>query len=245
MLEYLKTQAVVLTVSPRNESGAIISCYTRQAGSVAAVANGLKKIRSKLASSMLPGNVVYITLVKKTNWHITGAIIVRPLAVLLAEPDVFRLGLVIREVMDNFIPSIEKDETIFNNLVVCLAMLASRHYSLEQKESITYRFLLSLFKRQGVLPNWNICQHDGKKILPNGTIYWYKPKGVICLSCKKHYEDSDMSKISPKLKTMFIDRATTKELLFLDELARKQCQKIINDIYEQEVSRPLYAWAKN
>lgn len=63
MLEHYTT-AIVLKVSPKGEIDSIVTLYTKDFGKVIAKAKSLKKITSKLAGHLMPGNIVQIRLIE-------------------------------------------------------------------------------------------------------------------------------------------------------------------------------------
>jgi recombinational DNA repair protein (RecF pathway) len=64
MLEHYTT-AIVLKVDPRAEVDAAVTLYTKDLGKLTAKAKSLKKITSKLAGHLVPGNIVKIRFIER------------------------------------------------------------------------------------------------------------------------------------------------------------------------------------
>ncbi len=64
MLEHYTT-AIVLDITDKGELDAIITLYTRDFGRINARAKSIKKITSKLAGHLMPGNLVQIRLIER------------------------------------------------------------------------------------------------------------------------------------------------------------------------------------
>ena len=79
MQEYA-TPAIVLDIVDTGESDARVFLFTKAVGRVAARARSLRKIISKLAGHLQPGNIVEVRLVEKKGFQVTDALKVRPVA---------------------------------------------------------------------------------------------------------------------------------------------------------------------
>ncbi len=63
MLEHYTT-AIVLATEPRGEIDAAVTLYTKDFGKLTAKAKSIRKITSKLAGHLVPGNVVRVRLIE-------------------------------------------------------------------------------------------------------------------------------------------------------------------------------------
>ena len=64
MLEHYTT-AISLKIDPKGEIDALVSLYTRDLGKVIAKAKSMRKIMSKLAGHIVPGNIVNVRLIER------------------------------------------------------------------------------------------------------------------------------------------------------------------------------------
>lgn len=73
MQEYL-SEAVVLGIYPNGDMDARISLFTKKFGKLVAKAKSVKKINSKLAGHLQPGNLVRVRLVEKNGLQAADAL---------------------------------------------------------------------------------------------------------------------------------------------------------------------------
>ena len=74
-MEYL-TLGLILSREEGNEADSFLHIYTRDFGRIAAVAKSLRKITSKLSGHLLPGRLVSVRIVERTNggWQAVDAV---------------------------------------------------------------------------------------------------------------------------------------------------------------------------
>lgn len=84
MLEYI-TEAVVLDAEPNGDLDSRISLFTKSFGKLVAKAKSARKITSKLASHLQPGNAVRLRLVEKNGLQVVDALKTSALQVALSD----------------------------------------------------------------------------------------------------------------------------------------------------------------
>ncbi len=80
MQEYL-SEAVVLSAMPNGDMDTRVSLFTKRFGKLKAKAKSARKITSKLAPHLQPGNVVRVRIVEKSGLHVADALKQSSLAV--------------------------------------------------------------------------------------------------------------------------------------------------------------------
>ena len=94
MQEYV-TEAVVLDAVPSAELDVRVSLFTKKFGKLVARAKSVKKITSKLAGHLEPGNVVKIRLVEKKGLQLVDAL--KEKEVSINPPDLYLLNQILHE----------------------------------------------------------------------------------------------------------------------------------------------------
>lgn len=94
MQEYF-TEAVVLNCEPSGDLDSRVSLFTKRLGKLTAKAKSARKIMSKLAGHLQPGNVVNARLVEKSGLHIADALKTSKLSLPL--PDLYFLSRLLPE----------------------------------------------------------------------------------------------------------------------------------------------------
>ena len=68
------TEAIVLDKDPVGEADSQIYLYTKELGRITARAISARKIVSKLASHLEPGNIIQVRLIQKNRFHAADAV---------------------------------------------------------------------------------------------------------------------------------------------------------------------------
>ena len=84
MQEYV-SEAIVLRIGPRREADGAVVLFTRRFGKVAARLRSVRKITSKLAGHLQPGNVVAVRLIEKHGLQAVDAVKKRSLEIAPAD----------------------------------------------------------------------------------------------------------------------------------------------------------------
>jgi len=236
MNHHLKTRAIILHQEPFKESGALITLLTRSSGILHARALGVKKFSSKLASSLLTGNVVYLTLVKNIGWHITGAKVISSSGILLLKAQSFHLTSMVRELLIKIIkPGLDVSE-IYTVTEDYLSLMQNKNIDIATKEKHTYYSILRILAHTGVLPTEYICQVCGNKKIPQGQIHWNISRGYIDKNCLTTITDTPSIALTPHVQrflkldpSVITDSYTTFDKISIG--------KIIADIFEREIEQ--------
>ena len=187
----LKTRGIIIAEEPFGDYGLFIICYTKDAGLITARGTGIKKINAKLRSSVLPGNISYLTLIKQNGWHITGAKVIEGTALKLVDNIKFALTSAVREAVKTIIPEEVYDKAVYELLEGYILFMSRKEILAPTQKVATYRTVIRLLGSQGfaVLPDR--CAHCGKKLTRNEIITYGKKKGFLCALCVKHLNISE------------------------------------------------------
>ena len=235
-MEHTKTSAIILSREPIFEYDGSIVAFTRAHGKMNLIAKGLYKQSAKLSAVLLSSNLVYLTLTKGTRWHITGAKTTLPFSNRLCEPRLLYLSSIVREILIELFPEEERSDAIFEKAQNCFTLLVSKKHSLRAKELIVYRFILAVFKEQGLLPDFSKCATDKKKIEKDKPRYWEENRGILCKVCVKKV-DSEVIEL-PKSFTSIAEYTTQNKL---SKKERIGISKMVQDIYSHEHHEKLIA----
>jgi recombinational DNA repair protein (RecF pathway) len=94
MREYVG-EAVVLSSDPNGDLDSRVALFTKEHGKLTAKAKSARKVTSKLAGHLQPGNVVRVRLVEKHGLQVADALKQSVLGV--SPPDLFRLNALLGE----------------------------------------------------------------------------------------------------------------------------------------------------
>ena len=238
-----KTNALILLRKPLRESYGSITAFTKAFGKMHLTAMGLYKPSAKLSSALLPGNLVYLTLSKGVRWHITGAKTIESFAKKLFEPRLLYLSSIVRELLLELFPDEEAHDDIFNKAVECFELLASAKHSVVTKELIVYRFVLSVFDSQGLLPDFSRCARERRILAEDEQRYWKKEIGILCRQCAT--KDGKGSLPLPE-SIAAVSTYTTKNHLSKKE--RESITTMVQDIYQNDHNanlQSLTVWQKS
>ena len=100
MLEYV-SEAVVLDREENGDLDAVSFIFTKKFGRLRAKAKSVRKITSKLASHLEPGNLSQVRLVEKNGFQITDALKQTRLGI--APPDLYLLNQLLPEAEPDFL----------------------------------------------------------------------------------------------------------------------------------------------
>lgn len=100
MLEYI-SEAVVLDREENGDLDVVSFIFTRKFGKLRAKAKSARKITSKLASHLEPGNLSQVRLVEKNGFQITDAL--KQTRLSIAPPDLYFLNQLIPEAEPDFL----------------------------------------------------------------------------------------------------------------------------------------------
>jgi DNA repair protein RecO len=239
----IKTSGVILKRQAVREYNGRIIAYTKTHGKMQLMAMGLYRPSAKLSSTLISGNLVYLTLTKGTQWHITGAKTITPYSSNFVEPRLLYLSSIVREILLELFPDEEANVDIYDKAVECFTLLASSKHSLITKELILYRFVLAVFSSQGLLPNFSKCARERRVLQKDELRFWKRETGILCEVCAK--KESGTLVHLPNSITA-VESYTTADTLSSQE--RLSLTTMLQDIYGDEHKnrlKSLEVWNKS
>ncbi|MBM7623184.1 DNA repair protein RecO [Sporohalobacter salinus] len=234
-----KTEAVVLKHYELKEADKIIILYTRQRGKVQAVANGVRKTKSRLAGSVeLFTYSDFLLYQGKSLSTVSQAEIKNSFASL--RDDLFKMAYssYVVEVVNEFTVDQEKNEPLFALLLATLYMLDRG----EELELATRFFELRLLNLLGYRPQLDVCVDcdlDLSKI--DKVRFSSKLGGVVCSDCA--LEDQYSMRIT-KGTVATIERLLEIDYKKLDRLKvpkniRQELAKVLPNYLQSIIEKKL------
>lgn len=181
-----KTDAIVLKHYELGEADKIIVLYTRNNGKVKAVANGVRKTKSRLAGGVELFTYNQLLLYQgKSLAKISQCDILESFATIRS--DLFKMAYAsyLTEVINEFTVEEEKNEPLFALLLTTLYLLAGE----EDLELITRFFELRLLNLLGYKPEIERCVDCGKELSQIEEIkFSSQAGGIVCSKCAPFYQ---------------------------------------------------------
>jgi len=177
-----EAEAVVLRHYPLSESGRIVVFFTREHGKLRAVADGIKKPKSRLAGMLEPFNHVRIEL-----WFREGADLGRILGAELINAfpgkaiDLRRIYACsyFAEITNEIVQENQTNHALFRLLS---ASLKAGTAALPTAELIRY-FEIWALRLNGFLPDFTRCSVCGKSVINEGFFAWIESGEARCQVC--------------------------------------------------------------
>ncbi len=185
---YITTEAFVLKSRDLKETDKLITLYTKEMGKIQAVARGLRKAKSKLASSLEVLTYIDLTLYRKHQGQLSTIVETHiKHSLYKTKKDFSRMvyGNYLLELVDKLIEEEEKNIPLFN-------LIKSFLFLMEEKnaETILWCFMVRFFSLVGYKMCLDICVFCRKSIQPfknkDGWKVSFSPKegGVLCYGCR-------------------------------------------------------------
>lgn len=169
------------------ENDGLFSIYTHERGKVEAVAKGVKKIKSKMASHLDYFSIIELMIARGKNFdQIAGATMIKNFKNLKSELLLVALGSYCLELTDALIRGEHKDERIWKLLSEFLEILEQSKLVNGDKGTLARAFSLKLLSYLGYSPEFYNCVICQNKIVPNGNIFSLKRGGLVCSQCYKN-----------------------------------------------------------
>lgn len=235
MTIHYKTQAIVFKKKDINESDRFFSVFTDDFGRLDIFAKAIRKIVSKLRSSIDIFFVSDIEFIQgKNRKTLIDSIVLNKFNNISENPEKFKVALKIGELLDNFINGEEKDDKVFNLIKEVFSILDDKNLKSEKYSLLYYYFLWNLLSLLGYHPEIQKCNVCKEKLNPYNIYFSYKSGGILCKKCLSHDTlarkiNSDMVKV---LKLIF-----NKEWAIISKLKIEiQSQKMFNEASDRYYS---------
>ena len=229
-----QTEAIVLRTFNVGEQDKIIIFFSRDKGIIRGIAKGARKFGSRFGSSLEPMSQVKVFYYEKEGKElvtVSNCDLIESFFEIQNELETsFNLSY-FSELIEEFIPSREKDDTLFRLLDLTLkAMKAGGDLDL-----LGAYFEVWILKINGFLPSFKKCRRCRKEIM-NSAWLSSKKEGVYCTSCAFHKKEEIPQELNefllwvkknppPKQEELPVRRETLKAI-------RKTLQGII--VYHME-----------
>jgi DNA repair protein RecO (recombination protein O) len=181
-MSIITTEAVILRARDLKEADKIITLYTKKHGKVQVVAKGLRKIKSKLASSVEMFNFTEVSLYMKDNRNLstlTGASLKRSLYKLRHDIVKISSASLVVELVDKLIKENQPNVKIYNFLESVLTMMEEDG---TDSHLLTLFFMVHLFSLLGYKLHLKSCVSCDSSDY-NSARFSSLEGGIICPSC--------------------------------------------------------------
>lgn len=180
-----EADAIVLRQYALSDSDRILICFTREYGKVRAVAQGIKKLQSRMAGCLEPLNHVQIefwTREGKELGQIRRAELVH--SFWKKKPDLRQIYAFsyFAEISHDLVQENQPNPALFRLLLAALA--AGEHQDIAP--ALVRYFELWALKLNGLLPNYAYCSNCGKCVKDEGFFAWIEAGQTRCAACAQH-----------------------------------------------------------
>jgi len=153
----LETEALVLRTYNFGEADKIVVCLSQSAGLIRGVAKGCRKLRSRFGAALEPFTLAKITYYSKENQELVSLNQVEILEShfdLSSDPDTLAGLAYMADLVTEFSPPYEANETLYRMVKACLAAVSESQADLQV---ILRYFEVWLLRLEGYLPDIRRC----------------------------------------------------------------------------------------
>jgi DNA repair protein RecO (recombination protein O) len=155
----VETEGLILKSFSLAEADKIVVFLSQHQGLVRGVAKGAKRLKSKFGGSLEPLTIAQITYFQKEERelvNISQIELVKSYFEIAADPDFLQRFAYIAELLIEFAPPHDPNETLYRMVKACLEAAAKKPQNLE---SVVLYFEVWLLRLGGYLPDWNRCEN--------------------------------------------------------------------------------------
>ena len=179
------TDAIVLRSYNLAEADRIVVCLTRNAGLVRAVAKGARRMKSRFGAALEPFTLIRLAFYEKENRDlvtISRAEILKSNFDLAAQLEVSEVFGYMAELIVEFAPPHEANETLFRMIAACVDALAGA----PQNARLVLRYFeIWLLRLAGSFPDVRVCGVCGKQVTAEEDLFLDAESAVRCASCSR------------------------------------------------------------
>lgn len=195
MFVHYRTLGFVLKKEDKGEQDHLFTVFTKEFGKLKILGKSIRKLKSKLRSSIQPFYLVEIEFIQGKSYKtLTDAIRIERFKKIEKDLDKLKIAGEIAEISDNFIKGEEPDKKIGNLILETFKRLNGCVFQLNF--IVFYYFLWNFFSILGYCPEINECVLCQKKLLPKNLYFSSEQGGIICEKCFK--KTKKRKKISPE-----------------------------------------------
>ena len=177
-------EAIVLRHYPLSESDRIVVFYTREHGKLRAVADGIKKPKSRLAGTLEPFNHVRVEFwfrEGKDLGRIRGAELITAFPGKTMDLRQICACSYFAEIVSEITPENQANNALFRLLLASMKAVAAM---LPTVALIRY-FEIWALRLNGFLPDYSRCPVCGKSVIEEGFFAWIESGEARCRACAK------------------------------------------------------------
>lgn len=228
MFVHYRTQGIVLKKENRLEADQLFTVYTKDFGRLEILGKGIRKIKSKLRSSI---DLFYLSEIEfiqgRTYKTLTDALLIDKFENL--KKDLKRLAIAFRitEIAEELIAGQEPDKKIWDLLKGTLKKLNQPSFRIFDWRLVCCYFFWNLISFLGYKPQLYFCVFCQKKLFPEKNYFSFQEGGVVCQKChKKFSKGREIPLDTIKILRIFL----TKEISTLSKLKieLKSLKQLIN-----------------
>jgi DNA repair protein RecO (recombination protein O) len=219
MFIHYRTRAVLIKEEARGEGDILLTFFSQEYGRIEVLARSLRKIKSKLRSSLELFSLIQIEYIQGKHYKtLTDALRIKNYKGIKESPAKLKIAFYIADILERLIHSQEKDDGIWQLLLDTLDRLENHQlvrgddYFNFSNESLLekhwdlklmyYYFFWSLIETLGYKPELYYCPLCQKRLKPSELYFSFQEGGVICEHCFSKLEEKEkMSclKVGPEL----------------------------------------------
>lgn len=183
---HYRTQGVILSKKDRGEADQIFTIFTKDFGKIEVLGKGIRKIVSKLRSSICDFYLSEIEFVQGKNYKIlTDALLIEKFGEIRKVLLKLKIILKISRVLDVLVEKEEPDERIWELLIEILKRLKNSPILVLKLYLIYHYFFWNLISILGYKPQLYFCLFCQKKLKPE-RLYFSLQGGITCNLCSKN-----------------------------------------------------------
>ncbi len=178
-----ETEALVLRTYNLAEADKIVVCLTRADGLIRGVAKGSRRLKNRFGASLEPFTVLHLTYYQKEGRELASLShteILKSHFNLSADADTFAGLTYMADLVIEFSPPHQANETLFRMLKACLEAIAASPSDLQ---TVLRYFEVWLLKLEGFLPDINQCSECHRGFNEQEKAYIGSDVMLRCRAC--------------------------------------------------------------
>ncbi|MHB8170926.1 MAG: DNA repair protein RecO [Thermincolia bacterium] len=231
-----KAEAIVLRTRKYSEADQLVTLFSRQRGKIAAIAKGVRKMKSRRRGGVQPfTHGAFVLYEGKSLDHITQSDVIDGFPSLTMDLDRLAYASYITELVDGLVEGGQRNDKVFLLLLTTLHLMTT-----EDPEILTRVFEMRLTSFLGYCPELEICVNCGEDLK---TTIRFSPQlgGVLCGRCLSH--DPMASRLTPAtlavMKQLLRIDLRRVGVLRLNQGVRGELEKLLNRFLDIRLERKL------
>ena len=197
-----ETEALILRTYNLAEADKIVVCLTRSHGLIRGVAKGCRKLRNRFGASLEPFTLVNLTYYQKENQELVSfrqTEILRSHFNLSSDPSILTGLAYVGDLLVEFSPPHQANETLFRMAGACLEAIASYPQDLQ---TVLRYFEVWLLKIEGFLPDLRRCADCHRAFDSDESVYLGRDLALRCSSCREGRGGAMSKTLHAQLRTV-------------------------------------------